>query len=53
MTHIEIVFTNDKCLSFDYMGDIDLHSIKGGLLIFDDMCINLSNVLYIRKKEKR
>lgn len=50
MTHIEITFTNGSTLSFDYKGDIDFHSIGSGVICFDDMYINLSNVLYMRKE---
>lgn len=51
MTHIEIRFTNDNVLNFDYEGEIDLHTINGHYMAFDDMLINLANVLFIRKKE--
>lgn len=52
MTHLEITFTNNNVLSIDYEGEIDLHTTNGHYVAFGDIWVNLSNVLFILKKEE-
>lgn len=54
MTHLEIVFTNGNVLSIDYEGEMemDLHKLGTDYLAFNDIWVNLVNVLFIRKKEE-
>ena len=50
MTHLEITFTNNNVLSIDYEGEMDLHKLGTDYLSFNDIWVNLANVLFIRKK---
>ena len=52
MTHLEITFTNNHVLSIDYEGEMYLHKLATDYLAFNDIWVNLSNVLCIRKKEE-
>ena len=52
MTHLEITFTNNHVLSIEFEDDIDLHKLQTDYLSFNDIWVNLSNVLFIRKKEE-
>lgn len=50
-TKIEVYFVDGVTVSFDVHSDVDLHKITGQYLAFDDLFINLANVLFIKKKE--
>lgn len=47
----EIAFKDNIRINFNSDADVDLNEITGGYMSFDDLFINLTNVLYIKKKE--
>ena len=52
MKHIKIIFKNGSQVEFDYDNEFDLHRINNDSpIIFDNMYINLKEVLIIEVKE--
>ena len=51
MSKFEIHFVNGAILNVDVPCDVDLHRITGQHLVFNNLFINIGNVLCIRKKE--
>ena len=52
MFEYHIYFSNDAKLELHLANELDLHLLRGNVLIFDDIYINLQNVNLIQKITK-
>ena len=53
MFYYIIFFTNGSTLQLCLKNKIDLHTLRGNVLIFDDVFINLDNVNFIKENNKK
>lgn len=51
MSNFEIHFVNGAILKVDSTCDVGFHEITGQYVSFDNLFINIGNVLYIKKEE--
>lgn len=51
MCNLKIHFVNGTILDIAVPCDVDLHTISDHYIAFNNMFINVSNILYIEKKE--